>query len=254
MEIIKIAKKSSKMIKRTVSKETPTILTALGVSGLITTVILAVKATPKALWIIDKAYYESESNEPLTRKEIIKLTWKCYVPATVIGGVTIACIVGSNHINLRRNAALVGLYTITAESLKDYQEKVIEEIGKNKELKLRDSLSQDKLNKNPVDESQIIITGTGESLFYDSLSGRYFRSDMESIRKKINDFNMALLGELYQTLNEWYDLLNLEPTEMGKDIGWEANDGLLEIHFSAKIATNGVPCIVLEYRKSPKNL
>lgn len=254
MNFRKLVRKNSRLVERFVSKESPTILTAFGVTGLITTVVLAVKATPKALYIMDREYYSRESIEPLTKIEIIKLTWQCYIPTFLSGGMTIGCIIASNHINLRRNAALLSLYTITTESLKEYQDQVVELLGKNKESNLRDEISQKKLDKDPLDNKQVIITGNGETLFYDSLSGRYFKSDIELLRRRINDFNATLLGELYQTLNEWYDIIQLEGTNMGRDVGWEANDGLLEIIWSAKIATNGQPCIVLEYRNGPKSL
>lgn len=248
-------KNSLKVLRRGAIRNSPTILTGLGVSGVVTTTILAVRATPKALYLIEEenACRIDYDKELLRGTEIVKLTWKLYLPAILSGAATIACIISANNIHLRRNAALVGLYTLTETTLREYQDKVVEMIGKGKEEKVRGEIAQDKLNSNPVDGNTVFLTGNGETLFYDSLSGRYFKSDMEFVRKTVNDFNELLLGEMYQTLNEWYDLLGLEGVEMGKNVGWEANSGLLKLDYSAKLAKS-VPCIVIAYRQLPKNI
>jgi hypothetical protein len=240
-----------KKIGNILARESPSLLTFFGVTGLITTVILAVKATPKALYLIEKE--ENEVGDYLKSLEIVKLTWKCYIPSMLLGTVTIGCIIGANSINLKRNAALASIYTLTEATLREYQEKVIETVGHNKEIKMRDSIAQDKLLRDPLENKEVIVTGKGETLFYDSLSGRYFKNDMENIRKAQNDFNSELLTEMYKPLNELYHYIGLQDTELGKNLGWDT-DGLLDIHFSAKIASNGIPCIVMEYRLQPKKI
>ena len=241
-------------ILKAIERQSPSILTGLGVTGFITTVVLAVKATPRAQHILDdEVYFRHTTNEPAPKGfDIVKLTWKCYIPATTVGVMSVACFIGSNSINLRRNAILAGLYTISERAMEEYQEKVIELFGKGKEEKVRDSMSQDKLNEDPISGKAVFLTGKGETLFYDSWSGRYFKSDMETIRKTQNDLNHDMLGgEMYSPLNDLYDALGLEGVEAGNHIGWDV-DNLLDIHFSAKISTDGQPCIVLEYKPKPK--
>ena len=147
------------------SKNSPTILTGLGVAGIISTTIMAVKATPKALTLIDDEYYNrydasgtsldfaqyvTDVDNNLTKKEILKLTWKEYIPTAVMGTVTVACFLGANNINLRRNAALASVYSITEATLKEYQAKVVDTIGAPKEQKIKDEINQDNINRNPV--------------------------------------------------------------------------------------------------------
>ena len=111
-------KESAKLVGRTLQKNSPTILTGLAVAGVVTTVVMAVKATPKALEILDQERVMREDYserwlvpvEKITKKDIVKLTWKCYLPSFLMGGATIAAIIAANSINLRRNAALSGLY------------------------------------------------------------------------------------------------------------------------------------------------
>ncbi|HAQ03020.1 TPA: hypothetical protein DCQ22_03970 [Candidatus Nomurabacteria bacterium] len=242
------------------NKNSPTILTGLSVAGLVSTVILAVQATPKAIDILnapENMEFETcpgSIHVPIekTKQEIIKLTWKCYIPAAAVGAATIACIIGANSISLRRNAALASLYTLTERAMQEYQAKVVETIGKNKEEKIKEQILQDKINSNPLSGNTIILTGKGNTLCYDVLSGRYFKNDIENIRRIQNDFNEALITEMYRSLNELYSELGLEETKTGRDTGWVLEHGKLEIIFSAKIADDGTPCIVIDYRNGPR--
>lgn len=251
---------SIKKVSDALIRNSPSILTGLSVGGLITTTIMAVNATPKALDIINQEITDREVEKygdrlpRLTTKEIVALTWKCYIPTALMGVTTIACIIGANSINLRRNAALVSLYSLAETTLKEYQAKVIETIGEKKEEKIKEEILQDRIDKNPINNGTVIITGKGDTLCYDSLSGRYFKGDIETIRRIQNDFNKDLLNEMYKPLNELYDELGLEGTELGRDMGWNTEYGLLDISFSAKLTKDGQPCIVLDYRVGPRKL
>lgn len=247
-----------KTIVHGIERESPTILTVLGITGIATTAIMAVRATPKALYLLEdertKRYKDESKRKPISKIDTVKIVWKCYLPAVLVGVATAGCFVSANSINLRRNAALASLYSVAEASLKNYQEKVIEVIGKNKEEKIQDALVQDKLDQNPASKSEVIITGKGETLFFDSWSGRYFKSDMEKVRKAQNDLNHALLGgnEIYLPLNSLYYELGLEGIDAGSEIGWSFDYGMLEIKFTSKITDTGVPCIVMGYLIHPK--
>jgi len=262
-----------------VSKNSPTILIGVSVAGLVTTTILGIKATPKALSVIDDhvwKLYENEIENPdetsfaewlgvdtneyswkdksniLSRRERIRLTWKLYLPTAAVGIVTIACIIGANHISLRRNAALASIYGITEAAFKEYQTKVVETIGKNKELKVRDEISGDHIKKNPPGMNEVIFTGKGEVMCYDSLSGRYFKSDIEKIRRAVNELNRRLMTEMFITINELYDAIGLSNTALGHLMGWDIDTGMVEIDFSAQLTEEGDPCLALNYKIEPK--
>ena len=242
-----------------ISKNSPTILTGMAVGGLITTVILAVKATPKALELIEKEmrreYEISGTNDiiyNISNKDIAKITWKCYIPACAVGAATIACIIGANHISLRRNAALASLYSITEAAFREYQAKVTETIGRNKELKVRDDISADRVKANPPGTNEIIFTGKGNVLCYDSLSGRYFKSNIEKIRQAVNDLNHSLLSEMFMSVNDLYYVIGLAGTKLGDQMGWDIDKGLVEISFSSQLTEDGEPCLVLNYDITPR--
>lgn len=245
---------ATKNVGRIISKNSPTILTGMAVAGLVTTVVFAIKATPKALEILDQEKIlrkDYDDDRPITKKDVVKLTWKTYLPTFLMGTGTIACIVFANKINLRRNAVLASLYGLSETALKEYQNKVIETIGENKERKIKDEIIGDKIKNNPPKESSIILTGKGDTLCYDVLSGRYFKSDIENIRKIENETNKRLLSNMWVSLNELYLDLGLPAIDLGRDIGWDV-DNMLEFHFTSKLTEDGKPCLVIDYAVDPR--
>lgn len=250
----------ARTVQHAVAKSSPTILTGLSVAGLVTTTVMAVNATPKALRMIameedmreDEALSEGIDFEFLTKKEIVQLTWKCYIPAVTMCGVTILCIISANSINQRRNAALAGLYSLSETALKEYQAKVVETIGKNKEQKIKDEVAKDKIEKHPLVAKEVIFTGKGEALCYDALSGRYFKSDIEQIRRSLNQLGREMLSDMVISLNDVYYTLGLDNTKLGDLMGWHVDDGLVEPSFSSQLTEDGTPCLVLDFTTEPR--
>lgn len=241
-------------VGKAINKNSPTILTGLAVAGFVTTVIFAVKATPKALEILEQERImrrDYDGGKEITKRDVISLTWKTYLPTFLMGATSISCIIFANHINLRRNAVLSSLYAISETTLKEYQNKVIETIGENKERKIRDEIKGDKIKNNPPDSNPIIITGKGDTLCYDVLSGRYFKSDIEDIRKVENETNKKLLSNMWVSLNEVYSDLGLDQIDLGRDIGWDV-DKMLEFNFTSKLTEDGRPCLVIDYMVGPR--
>jgi hypothetical protein len=234
------------------------ILTGLGVAGFIATISMAIRATPKAMQLIEaeeQFRWEEESDDtPLAPIEIVEIAWKPYVPTILMGVTTIGCMIAANHISSRRNAALASLFSVAEASLREYQSKVVETIGEKKEDKLRSEIVQDKLDKTPADAQTIILTGKGNYLCRDSFSGRYFRSDIEQIKKSVNVFNQHLLLEGWLGINEFYYELGLESIELGDEMGWIAERGLLEPKFTTALAKDGEPCLVLDYIVTPHHI
>ena len=258
-----------KMVKTFTKKHSPEILTGIGIAGMVTTTVLAVKATPKALELIEEE--KREQNRKLLKEaeesgaedcgqvtklkpiEVVKVAWKPYVPAMLLGAGSIACLIGANSVHARRQAALYSAYKLSETALTEYKDKVIETVGEEKEKEIRDKVAKEKVEQNPVSKTEIFMTGRGESLFYDPLSDRYFKSDMETIRKIVNDLNYAMGcgSEMYVSLSQLYDELGLKHTSISDEIGWNIKDGLLEADFSTQLTDDGRPCIVLDWLKVP---
>jgi len=221
-------------------------MTGIGIAGMITTTIIAVRATPKALRLIN----EEQTSEILTKKEIFLTTWKCYIPAGVTGVLSIACIIGGQKESLRRGAALATAYSISENALKLYKEKVVETIGEKKEQLIRDAVAKDEIQQNPVINREIIITEKGNTLCYDSISARYFKSDIDELKKIENIINHRLISDMFISLNEFYDEIGLKHSSIGNDIGWNV-DKQLQLSFSAQLSEDNNPCIVLNYDVAP---
>ena len=232
-----------------IMKNSPTIMTALGASGLIATAVLASKATLHAESIIDRA--SSYENPPETNVDKFKLVWKEYIPTVIVGSLSVACIISSNSVNLRRNAALASVYTLTERTLTDYKEEVKNLLGDAKATEIKDRIAEKRLKEDPVTSHEVLLTGKGEMLCYDSLTGRYFNSDVESLRHAQNELNAELYRNTWASLNDFYTMVGLPETRLGESLGWVA-DNMVELDFSSKLAEDGTPCLVMDYRVEPK--
>lgn len=240
-----------KSTQSTLAKHSPEILVGLGIVGMFTTVVLAVKATPKAHMLLEEKKEEKEV-EKLTTVETVKTAWKCYIPAAVTGVVSTACIIGASAVNIKRNAALATAYTLSETALKEYREKVIETIGEKEEEAVRDAIVKDKVDKNPVVNKEVIYTGRGETLCYDVSGGRYFMSDKETIRRIENDLNKQMLSEHYISLNDFYYELGLKPVANGDELGWNLDSGFIDVHFTWTEGDKGEPCLALSFHVAPR--
>lgn len=244
-------RKIAKGIWATASKKSPEILTAIGVSSFVGTAILVGTATPKAMRAIDEKKDELQVDE-LTKTETFKAVWKLYIPAFVTGGIGIACIIGANNVNVRRNAALAAAYTLSDNALREYKDSVKEVIGEKKEQIVKDKVAEHKLEKRPVSKSEVIVTKHGTTLCYDAIGGRYFNSDIETIKQVQNELNRRMMYEMYISLNEFYDEVDLPHTRLGDQLGWNVDEGLIEFDFSSQIAEDGRPCLVVDYSVAPR--
>lgn len=247
-------------VRTAIIKHSPEILTGVGIAGMVTTTVMAVRATPKALELIDEEKLERADNDenfiygstPLPIKDVIKLTWKCYIPATITGCLSISCLIGASSVNLRRNAALATAYTLSETALKEYRGKVVEVIGDKKEQAVRDAVAKDKIDQNPVTNREVIITEKGNTLCYDVTSGRYFKSDIDKLKKIENELNRQMRDDMYISLNEFYYEIGLSSTSIGDDLGWNIDNGYIDLNFSSQLADDGTPCLVIDYQVAPR--
>jgi hypothetical protein len=152
----------------------------------------------------------------------------------------------------RRNAALATVYQLSQTALNEYKEKVIETVGAEKEKEIQDKVAEEHVKKNPVVNNEVIIVEQGNTLCYDAVSGRYFKSDMNKIKSAVNEINKTLLDDMYISLNEFYDEIGLPHTSLGNQLGWNVNKGLIDIYFSSQITEDGTPCLVLNHDKAPE--
>ena len=147
-----------------VRKNASTILTCIGGAGVIATSVLAVKATPKALMLLENA--REEKGDSLTNMEVVAVAGPAYIPAVLVGVSTMACIFGANILSQRQQAALMSAYALLDNTHKQYKSKVVDLYGEEADLRVREELAKDKYagDDNPSDNDSV--------LFYDEFSGR----------------------------------------------------------------------------------
>lgn len=238
-----------------IQKHSPEILTAMGIAGMATTVVMAVKATPKALEQI-----EVDHPDGCTKTEAVKSAWKFYVPAAVTGVCSTACIVGATTISLKRNAALATAYTLSETFAKEYKENVLATIGEKKEAEVRENIAKQRVSEHPIAGQEVVPNGDGTTIFYEPLSARYFKSSMNRLSKVENEINKMILNESYVNINEMYYMLGLPMNKAGDQLGWTNDKGLLEFKYTAVMsdeideAGNQIPVISLDYNIDPVSL
>jgi hypothetical protein len=231
----------------------------IGIAGMVTTTIIAVKATPKAILLMEEKKKELEV-EKLPPVEVVKTTWKCYVPAAVTGVVSVACLISSNSVNSKRNAALATAYKLSETAFTEYRDSVIETFGEKKEKTVRDKVSEKQIQEHPVNKTDIIVTGKGQTLFFDPLSHRYFYSTIESIKRVENKLNKDIITDPFDsgvTVNDFYTEIGIPTTATGDALGWNLRIGLIDIYLSYQGGDEGTefedePCAVLNFVNPPK--
>lgn len=242
----KVLRKSQIFLKRNGS----TILTCVGGVGAVATAVMAVKATPKALQLLEQA--KEEKGEELTKLEVVKIAGPSYIPSVAMGVGTLACIFGANVLNKHQQAAMMSAYALLDGSYKDYKKKVEELYGKEANLHVIEEVAKDK-----YDEEDIEVEGD-KLLFYDDFSNRYFESTMENVIKAEYEINrkISLWGGVY--LNEFYDALNVPRVDYGDYLGWSSG-GLMEMawadwldfYHEKVVMDDGLECYIITMSTEP---
>jgi len=205
-----------------IQKNGKTILTIMATGGVVSTIYFAIKATPKAIYILENK--KKEYNRDLTTSEIIKYSWKNYIPCGISAIGTIGCIIGMNYISKKREATLLSAYTLLKNTYDNYREKInsnmyenVKMLNDNKDLTLKlEDVIDAKYNPD-VDKDD----NSEKLLFFDYESCRFFRSTIHHVMKAEVQALELLNSQGYLLLNQYYDLLGIPRVDFGYTIGWE---------------------------------
>lgn len=237
-------------------RHSSTILTCMGGAGVIATSVTAVRATPKALLLLDEAKKEKE--EELTNVEKIKIAGPVYIPSILIGIGTLTCVFGANIMNQRSQAALVSAYSLIDSSFKEYKQKLKELYGEETHNNIVDAIAVEKVDRDwGVSGSYFGQScdlaneeACGDSvLFYEENSGRYFESTIEQVLSSMYHLNRNYTLRGYCYLNEYYEFLGLETTDYGSVMGWApTDDGEYWVEFNCRktVLDDGLEVYILE--------
>lgn len=243
----KMLSKSQMFLKR----NSATILTCVGAAGVVATTVTAVKATPKALVLIEHA--KEEKGEDLTKLELVKIAVPVYIPSIVLGVSTLACIFGANILNQKAQASLMSAYALVDSGYKDYKKKVEELYGEEASTQIRAEIAKDKYEEQPIPP-----VGDGKRLYYDFYSGQYFEATPFAVQKAEYEVNRALMMDDYAHLNDWYRMLDLPKLDHGEDFGWTTYDNFdiywqtwIDFHHEKVVMDDGLECTIITFVQEP---
>lgn len=255
-------------LQRFVKKNSSNILTVATAAGMITTTILAVKATPKALELI-KAEEDTRkitktttlyaNNQPyttevveeapkLTPLETVKVAWKPYVPAIAMGTLTLTCLFGMNYLNRKTQASLISAYAVLEKSYRQYREKCIEMYNTDTDIDIKQKIAKSNFYKN-------IEVEDGKELFFDYTSMQYFESTMDEVKEALDTINETLSDSGFVYLNDFYELLGIPLVDYGYNLGWFSDIGTLKLDYEKTELDDGdgtLDCWIITPTESPK--
>lgn len=227
-----------------------TILTCVGCAGVVATSVMAVKATPKAISLINEA--KDKKGEKLTKFEIVRTTASVYIPSILMGMSTIACIFGANILNKRSQAALMSAYALLDGSYKDHKNKISKLYGEEGTNRIKEELAKDKYKESDIKVEDDII------LFYDEFSKRYFESTMYKVQYAEYAINRNIYMREYTTLNNFYEYLNIDGINSGDYLGWSERGNIshygkswIDFSHSKVIMDDGLECKIITMLTEP---
>lgn len=244
----------TKQAEKFIIDNSPSLLTAVGVAGTVTTAYLTGKAGYRlgATLVgreIDRAIADDNYEMHVNLREEVREHWKLFIPPVTVGVLTIASIVAANRVGTRRAAAMAAAYTISERAFVEYKDKVVQKIGEKKEEEVRTEVAQDRVNRTGAHDQQVVIA-SGEVLCFDSITGRYFYNTHEGLRKAQNDLNETILNDGHATLSDFYNLIGLEATSISDELGWNT-DNKLDLRFSTVMSKDNKPCLSIEFTTAP---
>jgi hypothetical protein len=239
-----------------VNENSPTILTGVSVVGTGMTALLTGRASFKAARLIDREaelLSQKKNGDVLTELEMtrwakIKLVWPLYIPPVAACLTTMTSTIAANRVASSRLAAMVIASGISERALQEYKAKVVEKLGERQNTAIRDEIAQDRVSNNPPGE--VVMIASGQVLCYDMLTGRYFNSTVENIKRAENKINFELNHFMNASLSEFYDEIGLPSTAYSDSVGW-GRGNLCEVEFSTTMSPDDRPCVAINFKHPP---
>ena len=237
------------------------ISTGAVIIGMISAVVLAVKAGKEAAEDIEEAKEELETDE-LTAGEVVKVTWKRFLPVLLVLFLTISCFVVTTNRMMKRYAALSTAYALTESYMKDYISATRDAVGVKKEQLIRDKVMERQIAEHPIPKRGVIDTGNGDTLFYDSITTTYFRSSVDAVKEAEKELKSIYLSEEKLYLDDYMQALGIyKYSSIGNYMGWRMTgkfDGTQKFEFEYSYAGHektGEPyCAIYFYDNMPTDL
>lgn len=230
-----------------VKKHSPEILTAVGITGVVVSAVMASKATLKLEPVVEKVkngkdeaksmledemfpeYDKDRHNKEVARvyvKGALDLS-KLYGPSVTLGLSSIACIIGAHGIMRKRNVALAAAYKAVETSFTEYRKRVIAELGEEREEDIHIGRQQvEVVDENGKKTKVTKVDPNGISAyarFFDEYSENWSKTpeyNLLFLKAQQNYANDLLHARGHVFLNEVYDMIGIPRSQAGQVVGW----------------------------------
>lgn len=225
------------------------ILTCVTISAEIIAIYEAVKNGPEFEKVANEVK-EEEITKGEAAKKLVVPAAKIAIPFAISSGAAIL-----NHKKASETiASISNLYTITKTVSDEYKAQAEKELGPEKAAEIEGRIAKDQAARSFNGSScgdMVHLTGHGTDKFYDAWSGRWFLSDINYIKRVVNDKNAQLQNDMYVSLNEFYADLDIPTTDSGREQGWNVDFGKIDVAFEACLDENDKPYTVMSFKSAP---
>ena len=256
-EIINSVSYNAHRIGFKIKKASPEIMVVAGVVGVVTSTVMACKATTKVNDILEETrkqvddvhnvldsdvVSEDEYNNDDAKKDLaiiytqtgVKLI-KLYAPSVIVGALSITGILASHKILKKRNVALTAAYATIDRSFKEYRGRVVERFGKELDRELRYNIKAQEIEEKTVDKDgnetveKKTISVVDPNMYsdyariFDNGSMGWTKDpeyNLMFLKLQQNQANDRLRAQGYLFLNDVYDMLGIPRTKAGQIVGW----------------------------------
>ena len=222
MDVMKMPARKIKLNK-TLKRNAPKIFKVAGFVGLLVAPVLAVPSTIKAVRACDKRKKELEV-EKLPVGEIVKTSWKYYIPVASLMGVSTVSMVNGESMSTKRTAVLSAACNAAEQTLVDFKEETIKQIGEKKEKEIEHEVLEKQAERVKSETVGLPIQGeeNGGTLFYEPITGTLFYSTRNKIDRAFNELTAQMIREFYVDLGDLFDYIGLRRVDACNHFGWNS--------------------------------
>ena len=226
------------------------ILTGIGVGSLISSAVVAFGFGAMARGALEEEM-ERQGVDELSPKDTVK-TIAPYViaPAALAVGGTV-CIAVGHHADMKDKAAAVAAAALQEASTNVYKEEAKKILGEKKEKTIQEAADKALHDKQTNSGQLVVVNGEGDFLMYDSLTNQYIHNRIENVKNIIADMNIELSMDRDISLDDYCLYMGEKPVPHGNSLKWRADRGKIIARYTADIANNGEPYIIIAHENVP---
>lgn len=246
-------------------KRSPEILVVVGIAGVVTSAVMACKATTKLNDVVEKGktaindvhdkaadveagIISAEEYTPEIQRKELAMAYvktgcdlvKLYAPAVTVGVLSLTAIVSSHNILRSRNLALASAYAATEKLFKEYRGRVVDRFGNEIDRELRYGIKTKEVEEVIVNEDGSEVTQKKTikvvedvspdefTRFFDEYNPNWVKDANRNkfFVMEVERFaNQKLQTQGYLFLNDVYEALGFDKTAAGQVVGWTYNKG-----------------------------